>query len=256
MNNQHITEMFAGIDEQYKEILVRDDANKKLFIDALNKISASTAIDSIVPEPKNILNAFRKCKWDKLRVVLIGQDPYPTPGHANGLCFSVERGVEIPRSLANIYAALRTSGIMQADVPHGDLSEWAERGVLMVNMGLTTVKGGRGSHLDIWQPYMEKVLYDIAKNCAARGHILIFMLWGGYAQTMSKIVNKVNVETIEAKTGAIHRILEWGHPSPLNPHNQKDPTAHNKHFANCDNFLKCNDILREYTAVINWQLSQ
>ncbi len=255
MNSEVIAEMFNGISDTWRQILCREPESKRLLVEALGKVTEAVGtkpISALTPPAPLILNAFKLCPWEKLCVVLIGQDPYSTAGDANGLCFSVNKGVAVPLSLKNIYAALIKSGYMTEAPITGDISSWATQGILMLNMALTTMTGERGSHLAIWQKYTENIVSIIAKKCAVENRVLVFVLWGTFAQKISKIVNKINQETLEAKMGAIHRILEWGHPSPVNASNRGDVDKTPKHFANCDNFIKTNTILAEFGKRIDW----
>lgn len=135
---------------------------------------------------------------ERVRVVILGQDPYPTPGHAHGLAFSVAPGVSpLPRSLLNIYKELRDDlGIFRAD---GDLRDWARQGVLLLNTSLTVPAGDAGGHARLgWQRLAEEVLREVSvRPCA-------FLLWGGHAQKLRP----------EIRAGD-HLIVETAHPSPL-----------------------------------------
>lgn len=255
MNGVAIKAAFDGLDDQYKQILARD--NKDALTQVVQKVNSAVNGDSskLAPEPDNIFNAFRITPWNKLSVILIGQDPYPTPGDAMGLCFSVNRGRPIPRSLANIYKALICSKIIDKMPTHGDISSWGKQGVLMLNMSLTTLKSQRGSHLNIWQAYVEKILTDITTKCALDGRPLVFIMWGTFAQKFHSIVDKVNFHSIQTngENATVHRIIEWGHPSPVSKFNKGDPDEVPKHFANCDNFTACNTILESFgRQPINW----
>lgn len=255
MNGESIKSAFEGVDDEYKQILARD--NKGMLSECISEINKTIkSTDALTPSPNNIFNAFRQCGWNNLRVIIIGQDPYPTPGDAMGLSFSVNKGVALPQSLKNIYMALNASGFINNEAPvnHGDLSSWGKQGVLMLNMALTTVKNQRAAHMKIWKPYVEKILTDIALKCSIENKPLVFILWGGFAKEVSKIVDKVNFVAIHNDPKlTIHRTLEWGHPSPVSRFNQRDPAIEKKHFANCDNFTKCNEILKENNLEpINW----
>ncbi|WP_316013038.1 uracil-DNA glycosylase [Roseobacter sp. HKCCA0434] len=134
---------------------------------------------------------------DEVRVCILGQDPYPTRGHANGLAFSVAPDVPLPRSLANIYAELRSDrGCAPAT---GDLTHWARQGVLLLNTALSVVEGAPGAHAKLgWQHLAEQVLAEISSRPTA------FLLWGRHAQALARHI----------RPGA-HLIIESAHPSPL-----------------------------------------
>lgn len=253
MDGEAIKSAFEGVHEKYKEILVKREINKSLFkvcISALNE-KVNGDVSKITPSPANIFNAFRQTPWKNLRVIIIGQDPYPTEGDANGLCFSVNKNIAVPASLRNIHKALIKSGFITEAPNHGDLSAWAKQGVLMLNASLTTTVGSSGGHLDIWETYTDRILYDLAIECAKACKPIVFILWGGFAQKKQAIVNNVNYESIKNKWGVTHRVLTWGHPSPVSPFNKQE--TNEKHFIHCDNFAVCNNALDEYKLdQIDW----
>lgn len=177
--------------------------HKKLLDRIGQRLAAETAsgIDHF-PRDDRILRAFER-PLDSVRVVLVGQDPYPTPGHAVGLSFSVERDVRpIPRSLNNIYRELHDDlGIAPAE--HGDLSHWAESGVLLMNRVLTVQSGAAGSHRGIgWEAVTASALELLAR----RGGPLVAMLWGKDAQTAAPLLGGIP-------------IIASAHPSPLSARN-------------------------------------
>lgn len=132
-----------------------------------------------------------------VRVVILGQDPYPTPGHANGLAFSVAPGVALPRSLANIFAEMRDD--IGACPVNGDLSHWARQGVLLLNTSLSVPAGGASGHARLgWDRLAAEVLAEAARHPTA------FLLWGAHAQ-----------KAAQAVTGPDHLKIETAHPSPL-----------------------------------------
>jgi uracil-DNA glycosylase len=151
-----------------------------------------------LPAPENVLRAFER-PFDAVRVLIVGQDPYPTPGHPIGLAFAVERHVRpLPRSLANIYRELHDDlGIDPP--PNGDLSPWSEQGVLLLNRVLTVRPGQAGSHRGLgW----EQITTAAVGALAARGGPLVAVLWGNQAQTLAPLLAGIAV-------------LESAHPSPL-----------------------------------------
>ena len=185
---------------------------------------------SYLPAGDNVLRAFSRPLAD-VRVLIVGQDPYPTPGHAVGLSFSVAPDVRpIPRSLQNIYQELNDDlGIPPA--PHGDLSAWADQGVLLLNASLTVERGKAGSHSRIgWQTFTDAVIETLSRERSD----IIFMLWGNYA--------KDKIRLIDADK---HYILTAVHPSPL---------AGNG-FIGCSHFASANQILESRGETpINWQV--
>jgi uracil-DNA glycosylase len=174
-----------------------------------------------LPQREDIFNALRLTPLKSVRVLLLGQDPYPTPGHAHGLCFSVRPEVRpIPRSLQNIYKEL------QADIGfripnHGCLESWASQGVLLLNTVLTVRAGEANSHKDRgWETFTSKILEGV-NSLDSR---VVFLLWGRQAQKKR-----------EAITNPLHAVIECAHPSPLSA----------RHFFGCRCFSKTNHLLRE-----------
>lgn len=157
----------------------------------------------VYPPVPRIFAAFNRTPWDKVRVVLLGQDPYHGPGQANGLCFSVERGVDIPPSLRNIHRELRDDlGIPSP--PHGDLSAWAAQGVLLLNATLTVRAHEAGSHQNKgWEDFTDVVVEQL--NLHPRR--LIFLLWGAHARRKAAGIDRSR-----------HAVVESPHPSPLSAH--------------------------------------
>jgi uracil-DNA glycosylase len=155
----------------------------------------------IYPKGSDIFNAFNTTPFDKVNVVILGQDPYHGPNQAHGLSFSVQKGVPIPRSLSNIYKELVTD-IPGFKIPtHGYLQEWAQQGVLLLNATLTVRAGQPGSHQKQgWEIFTNTVISKISEQKEG----IIFLLWGAFAQAKS--------ELIDAKK---HHILKSAHPSPF-----------------------------------------
>lgn len=177
--------------------------------------------DQIFPPRSQIYRAFELCPIEQLKVVILGQDPYPTLGHAHGLCFSVEAQVHpLPKSLKNILKE-RKSDLGVADLPNGDLSHWAKQGVLMLNTVLTVGQGKPDSHKNWgWEKFTAKIIGKIAEEKTN----IVFILWGAKAQNMA-----LNIDTKK------HLLLKAAHPSPL---------AAYKGFFGCNHFSKTNDFLQ------------
>ena len=155
--------------------------------------------------PKNLIfNAFKQCPFKKLKVVLVGQDPYIKENEAMGLCFSIPKGTKVPPSLQNVYKALVRDPKVKFEVPkpiHGDLSNWAKQGVFMLNAILTVQAGKSDSHKDLgWLEFTKHVLNVINKQKKGT----VFMIWGKKAEVVAKDINKSD-----------HQYLYFGHPSPL-----------------------------------------
>lgn len=187
---------------------------------------------NVFPPREQWFAAFSHTSADKVRAVILGQDPYPTAGNAMGLAFSVPRGVKVPASLRNIYKALQLDlGI--APPAHGDLSAWAGQGVLLLNTALTVEEGKPGAHADFgWGEFTDGV---VAALGALDATPKVFMLWGAHAQKKAPLID-----------GARHMVLETVHPSPLSAH---------RGFFECRHFSKANAFLAQQNlATIDWAL--
>ena len=172
----------------------------------------------IFPAAKNIFNAFNLCPLDKVKVVIIGQDPYHEPGQAHGLCFSVLPPTPIPPSLQNIYKEIE-SDIGRPSSTHGDLTHWAEQGVLLLNATLTVRAHAAASHAGMgWEQFTDAVI----AACSARENI-VYMLWGSYAQRKAQIVDADK-----------NLILKSVHPSPLSAYHG---FFGNHHFSRANEYL-------------------
>lgn len=186
---------------------------------------------AIYPPPSRIFAALDTTPFDRVKVVILGQDPYHGPGQAHGLCFSVLPGVPVPPSLQNIFAEIeRDLGIPRPD--HGCLLPWARRGVLLLNAVLTVERGRPGSHQGKgWEGFTDSVVDHL--NREREG--LVFLLWGSYAQAKGKLVDRTR-----------HLVLKAPHPSPLSAH---------RGFIGCGHFSECNRYLRENgREPIDWRL--
>lgn len=183
----------------------------------------------IFPPGPLIFNAFNRTPFDSLRVVILGQDPYINAGEAMGLSFSVPQGVRTPPSLVNIYKEInRDLGLPMP--AHGDLTRWAEQGVLLLNASLTVRAGASNSHKDCgWQTFTDAVIRKISSEKTG----VVFMLWGNFARGKKVLIDP-----------AKHLILEAAHPSPL---------AGNA-FSGCAHFSKANDfLLKNGHPAIDWR---
>lgn len=190
--------------------------------------------EQVLPAPEHILRAFRQPFAD-VRVLLLGQDPYPTPGHPIGLSFAVDRHVApLPRSLANIYRELETDlGIQPA--PHGDLSAWTDQGVLLLNRVLTVAAGQAGSHRNLgWEAITEAAVAALA----AREAPLVAILWGADARKMASV--------LRAHGGDRVGLVESPHPSPLSAY---------RGFFGSRPFSRTNELLTQAgSAPVDWRL--
>ncbi|MCB9304826.1 MAG: uracil-DNA glycosylase [Lewinellaceae bacterium] len=155
---------------------------------------------TIYPPGPLIFNAFNTTPFDEVKVVILGQDPYHNPGEAMGLSFSVPKGVRIPPSLLNIYKELKED--LGVPIPnHGDLTQWAEQGVFLLNAMLTVERNKPRSHQKAgWQAFTDAVIRHLSDQREG----LVFMLWGGFARQKNQLID-----------GSRHLVLEAAHPSPL-----------------------------------------
>lgn len=222
--------MFDNIDPTWKEIL-HDEFAKPYFSQIEKGILKSENDGKLVFPPRNaIFNAFNFTPFDKVKVVILGQDPYHGAGQAMGLCFSVNRGVKIPRSLNRIYKELNSD--LGCTIPtHGDLSSWARQGVFMPNAILTVEEGNPASHAKIgWHHFTDSVIQAISEYKEG----ICFLLWGNFAKGKKKFIDSSK-----------HHIFESAHPSPL----AGNAFFNNHHFSSVNEILKSR---RE--EPINWEL--
>jgi uracil-DNA glycosylase len=185
----------------------------------------------IYPRSDDIFNAFALTPFDKVKVVILGQDPYHGPGQAHGLCFSVPAGVRTPPSLVNIFKELNQD--LQLPIsPHGCLTHWAEQGVLLLNSVLTVQQAQAASHQGKgWERFTDRVIGLI--NEKREG--VVFLLWGSYAQKKGQLIDR-----------ARHLVLHAPHPSPLSAHRG---FFGSRHFSQANAYLEANG-----EAAIDWHL--
>jgi len=218
------------IEEGWKKIL-KEEFEKEYFSEIKEFLVTEFKSEKIIyPPGKLIFNAFNLTPFDKLKVVIIGQDPYHGPGQAMGLCFSVQRNIAVPASLKRIYKELQTD--IGITIPnHGDLSKWAEQGVFLLNAILTVEHKSPSSHKKIgWQEFTDNVIKKISEEKEG----VVFLLWGNFAKAKKVLIDETK-----------HFILESAHPSPL---------AGNKFFGN-NHFSKTNKLLKKQDKTpINWQV--
>jgi uracil-DNA glycosylase len=223
--------MDVKIEPGWKELL-KDEFNKPYFQQiALHLKTEKSQGKTIYPPGPLIFNAFDTTPIDKVKVVILGQDPYHGPNQAHGLCFSVQNGVSPPPSLVNMYKELHED--VGLHIPnHGNLTAWAKQGVFLLNASLTVRAGEPMSHAKIgWADFTNTVIQKISD---AKQHV-VFMLWGKFAQDKRTLID-------ESK----HLILRAAHPSPLSAHNG---------FFGCKHFSKANQYLvSKGIEPINWQL--
>jgi uracil-DNA glycosylase len=218
------------IEESWKEIL-EDEFNKSYFTELKQFLLLEKKKFRVYPPGPLIFNAFNHTPFQKVKVVLIGQDPYHGSGQAHGLCFSVPDGIPKPPSLVNIFIELEAdTGIPQP--AHGNLEKWADQGVLLLNATLTERANQAGSHQNKgWEIFTDAVITRLSEL----RHGLIFILWGNFAIAKQNLVDSSK-----------HVILTAAHPSPFSA---------NKGFFGCRHFSKVNEILKSAgQEEIDWRL--
>ena len=195
--------MEVRIDQSWKEHL-QTEFDKPYFKSLTDFVKEEYARGTVYPPGRFIFNAFDLCPFDRVKVVIIGQDPYHEPGQAHGLCFSVQEGVQFPPSLRNIFKEIRDD--LGKPVPvNGDLTRWARQGVLLLNATLTVRAGMAGSHQGKgWEEFTDAVIREL--NASRDG--LVFILWGSYAKKKGAVIDRSR-----------HLVLSSAHPSPLSAYN-------------------------------------
>lgn len=211
--------------------LLHLEYNKDYFKNLMEILSQEEKKYKIYPKRDEIFQAFKLTDYDKIKCVIIGQDPYYGAGQANGLAFAVNRGVKIPPSLQNIYKELNSD--LSIPIPnHGDLSNWAKNGVFLLNSTLTVRENQANSHRNIgWQRFTDEVIRLIN----LKNENVVFILWGRFAQSKQSLI-----------TNKKHLILTGAHPSPLSCYNG---FFGKKYFSKTNDFLEKNGI-----KPINWRL--
>ena len=194
--------MNVKIEESWKQALA-GEFEKPYFGILADFVRQEYTGHTIYPKGKDIFRAFDACPFDRVKVVILGQDPYHGPGQANGLCFSVHEGIPFPPSLINIFKEIKDD--LGIDIPaNGSLERWAQQGVLLLNATLTVRAHQAGSHQNKgWETFTDAV---VAKLAGAKSK-LVYMLWGSYAQKKAAIVNPNE-----------NLVLKSPHPSPLSAH--------------------------------------
>jgi uracil-DNA glycosylase len=223
--------MTIKMEESWKEQL-KEEFEKPYFLQLVDHLKAEKALNrQIYPAGNNIFNAFEKTPFQQVKLVILGQDPYHGAGQAHGLSFSVQDGVAIPRSLKNIFKELQTD--IGISIPtSGNLTAWAEKGVLLLNASLTVRANEPASHAQIgWLQFTDAVISAIS----ATKKDVVFLLWGKFAQEKQLLID-----------GRKHFVLKAAHPSPFSA---------DKGFFGCKHFSKANEFLMQkgYDP-IDWKL--
>lgn len=214
----------------WDEILA-DEFSKPYYLNLREFLKKEYSSRRIYPNMNDIFNALRASSFKDTKVVIIGQDPYHGAGQAHGLCFSVKRPVEPPPSLKNMYKELESD--IGFNIPdHGELTKWAEQGVLMLNTVLTVREGAANSHKGMgWEQFTDRVISELNRKETP----VVFLLWGANARKKAEVI-----------TNPIHKKLITVHPSPLSAYNG---------FFGCRHFSKCNEILvSSGQEPIDWQI--
>jgi uracil-DNA glycosylase len=224
--------MDVQIEASWKDAL-KDEFDKPYFSNIVSYLKAEKQLKKIIyPAGQHIFNAFNTTPIDKIKILLLGQDPYHGAGQAHGLCFSVQTGVPPPPSLINIFKELKTD--IGMDTPaNGDLTHWAQQGVFLLNASLTVRKSEPMSHAKIgWAAFTDAVIKKISEK---REHI-VFMLWGRFAQEKEQLIDTSK-----------HLVLKSAHPSPLSANNG---------FFGCRHFSKANEYLvANGIDPVDWKIS-
>ncbi len=223
--------MDVKIESSWKEVL-KDEFGKPYFQQIALHIKTEKSQGKIIYPPGSLLfNAFNTTPFDKVKVVILGQDPYHGPGQAHGLCFSVQNGVTPPPSLVNIFKELQND--VGVPIPnHGNLTHWAEQGVFLLNASLTVRAGEPMSHSKIgWAQFTDEVI----KKISIKKEHVVFILWGKFAQEKKLLIDEKK-----------HCILKSAHPSPLSAH---------AGFFGCNHFSKTNEyLMSKGIDPIDWKL--
>ena len=215
--------MNVRIEESWKRRL-QDEFDKDYFVKLTDFVRSEYATTTVYPPGSQMFSAFDACPFDKVKVVILGQDPYHEPRQANGLCFSVNDGIMFPPSLQNIFKEIESD--LGISIPKsGDLSRWASQGVLLLNATLTVRAHQAGSHQNRgWEQFTDAVIHRLAEE---REH-LVFILWGSYAQRKGDSIDRSK-----------HLVLKSPHPSPLSAHRG---FFGNKHFSRTNEYLRSHGI--------------
>ena len=212
--------MDVNISESWKTVL-QDEFTKDYFENLAGFVKKEYTNHTCFPKGNEIFAAFDHCTFDKVKVVIIGQDPYHGINQANGLCFSVHEGISHPPSLVNIFKELEVD--LKKPYPlSGDLSSWADQGVLLLNATLTVRSGEAGSHQKKgWEIFTDAVIHKISDH----KENIVFLLWGGFAKNKGAKIDSNK-----------HHILTSGHPSPLSAN--RGYWFKNKHFSKVNLYLQ------------------
>ena len=214
------------------DVLLKDEFQKDYYLQLRQKLINEYRTQTIFPDMYDIYNAMKLTSYNDVKCVIIGQDPYHNVGQAHGLSFSVRKGTAPPPSLVNIFKEIKEDTGIDNLKKHGDLTKWAERGVLLLNSVLTVRANSPISHRGMgWEQFTT----DVIKLLNEREKPMVFMLWGGDAKSHKKYITNKN-----------HLVLQSAHPSPLSAYNG---------FFGCKHFSKANEFLKENgMEEIDWSI--
>lgn len=218
------------IGNEWDELLA-DEIKKDYYLRLREFLKQEYSQHRIYPPMNDIFNALRHTSYSDVKAVILGQDPYHGAGQAHGMCFSVKKGTPPPPSLQNIFKELKADlGIDPP--PHGELTAWAQQGVLLLNTVLTVREGQANSHRGMgWENFTDRIIELLNE----REKPMVFLLWGGNARSKAKLV-----------TSPQHLVLQCAHPSPLSAYNG---------FFGCRHFSKANEFLEKNgIEPIDWRL--
>ena len=211
--------------------VLKGEFEKEYYLELRKFLKKEYSSYTIYPSMYDIFNALKATPYSSVKVVILGQDPYHEPEQAHGMCFSVKRGVTIPRSLQNIFKELHDD--LGCDIPpHGCLEDWAKQGVLLLNTVLTVRRGAANSHKGRgWETFTSRVIETLNDHEKP----LVYLLWGNDAKSKEKLI-----------TNPAHLVLKTSHPSPLSA---------SYGFFGCRHFSKANEFLKsEGIEPVDWQI--
>lgn len=213
------------------DALLAEEFQKDYYKELRQFLIAEYNTHNIFPPMNDIFNALRYTSYGDVKAVILGQDPYHGKGQAHGLCFSVKKGTPPPPSLVNIFKEINAELGLPIP-PHGELTKWAENGVLMLNTALTVREGAANSHRGHgWEILTDRIIELLNE----RNTPIVFLLWGGNARAKKKLI-----------TNPAHLVLECAHPSPLSAYNG---------FFGCGHFVKANEFLQQNgIPPIDWRI--
>lgn len=219
------------LNNKWDEVL-KDEFTSEYYLKIREFLKKEYFSNTIFPPMNDIFNAFKYTDFDDVKCVILGQDPYHGYGQAHGLCFSVKQGIKPPPSLINIYKEQKTDLGIDQPLGNGDLTKWAEQGVLLLNTVLTVRQAQPNSHKGIgWETLTDNVIKILNEQTTP----IVFILWGANSRAKKKLITNKN-----------HLIIESAHPSPLSAYNG---------FFGSKPFSKTNDFLiKNGREPINWQL--